>query len=152
MFFKYSSHHILKRRAAKAVSGWLLALGLCFVCLQLAATVASADDGLSSIELSIKPHRCVALHEGQDCYQNIVIRWHSENVGRYCLLNEHSREALKCWSHGDNGVFHYDFQSNKSVSFLLTSMPDGTVIATTDMLVAWVYKSRKRQRMNWRLF
>lgn len=152
MFFNYCSRLIRKRRIAKAASGWLISLALCFVCLQLISTLATADEVVSTVELSIKPNRCVALHEGQDCYQHIVIRWRSASIGQYCLLNELSEEELKCWSPSDTGIFRYDFRSNKSVSFILMSMPDGTVIATSEMLVAWVYKSRKRQRMNWRLF
>lgn len=127
-------------------------MAFCFFCLQFVSTLASAEAVIHDADLSIKPNRCVALHEGQDCYQGIVIRWRSEKVGRYCLSHGESQAELKCWDKGNVGVFHYDFQSNKSVSFLLTRMPEGTLIATADMQVAWVYKAPKRQRMHWRLF
>ena len=130
----------------------LLAMGL--VCLPFISSnaVAQTSEAFVDVELSIKPDRCVALREGQDCYQGLVIRWSGKAVGHYCLLEGVDKKMLKCWEESKTGVLKYDFQASKSTSFSLVVMPEGNLIASTTMQVSWVYKARKRQRMNWRLF
>lgn len=127
---------------------------LCFVFAVLLGcdSLLLADDDPLPAELMIKPSRCVALHQGQVCYQNIKISWQSEVAGDYCIYWALSKEPLKCWIAQREGVLKYDFQSSKTVVFSLRSMQPVTSEINSEMRVAWVHKARKRKRLNWRLF
>ncbi len=126
----------------------LFFLSLSFAALKLVRAEQPGD----SAEITIKPGQCVALNQGQVCYQNTVISWQTETSGRYCVYWELSEAPLKCWDQRRAGTLDYDFKSAQSAIFSLRNMGDGKKVAQIQLTVAWVYKSRKRQRLNWRLF
>ena len=102
--------------------------------------------------MTIRPSRCVALHQGQVCYQNISIEWQVARAGDYCIFWELSEKPLQCWRNKSYGEFEYDFQSTRSIAFKLRSMQTEGGELESEMRVAWVHKARKRKRLNWRLF
>lgn len=102
--------------------------------------------------LSISPERCVALREGQVCYQNIVLKWQTQHKGNFCLYFEDAKISQHCWSQSNQGVYEMDFQSSESRRFVLRAKESTTEIAGVDMIVAWVYGNKKRRRASWRLF
>jgi len=102
--------------------------------------------------LSISPERCVALREGQVCYQNVVLKWQTKHKGNFCLYLEGATISQRCWSQSDQGQYEMDFQSDKSRRFVLRAKDTSTELAGADMIVAWVYGNKKRRRASWRLF
>jgi hypothetical protein len=104
------------------------------------------------VHLTVTPERCVALRESQVCYQNIVLKWQTDNKGDFCLFVEGSNNFLRCWSNLDQGRFEMDFQSKKSRRFVLRTKNDSAKIADAEVIVAWVYGNKKRRRASWRLF
>lgn len=113
---------------------------------------SSPEEELIEAELSIHPAHCVALHQGQVCYQNIRIEWSAGQEGDYCLYWALSEQPLQCWDASSAGEFEYDFQSPRSVTFSLRASRPGGGEIDSEMRVAWVHKARKRRRLNWRLF
>jgi len=102
--------------------------------------------------LTVSPERCVALRQGQICYQNIVLKWQTNNKGDYCLSVEGSNKPLRCWSNFYQGRFEMDFQSKQSRRFVLSAKNNSAEIAGAEVIVAWVYSNKKRRRTSWRLF
>lgn len=103
-------------------------------------------------ELSAQPAKCIALRKGQVCYQTITLRWQTEKPGDYCLWVDNNIEPIECWSTTDRGSVRYKFASKKTARFHLKSDSSENPVANTEVVVAWVYKSRAAGRPRWRLF
>ena len=114
-----------------------------------AAPEQQAD--LPSIRLEAKPSRCVALHEGQVCYLNLVVSWNSKEQGDYCLYEKDTDQVLQCWREANQGDYRIDFQSDRSVVYLLRNEGNTGITVETVVTVSWVYNSNTR-KTNWRLF
>lgn len=102
--------------------------------------------------LEVEPQRCVALHQGQICYQTAILKWHTPITGHYCLYSSRDVKALQCWQGNRSGDHTLEFQSPKSLTFRLRNMDLVQDIVQTKLTVAWVYGNEKRRRTSWRLF
>jgi len=122
------------------------------------ATHADADDQLTMTtrvlapSLEVTPPRCVALHQGQICYQSAQLAWQAPQAGRFCLFISNDAQALKCWEQKNTGNFTFDFQSPHTLTFRLRNMHTHQDLVQTQLSVAWVYGKEKRRRTSWRLF
>jgi hypothetical protein len=114
--------------------------------LQVNAPLANA------VLLQLKPNRCVALHQGQVCYQDIQLLWSTPQVGHYCLYQQNSEQPLHCWQSVNAGEYRYEFASDASMQIQLVNAQTKTVIAQAELEVAWVYKTNTRRKTHWRLF
>jgi hypothetical protein len=102
--------------------------------------------------LNVNPERCVALRQGQICYQEIKFTWQALTPARLCLYDEESTTPIKCWKGKNKGSYSMDFQSSTSRSYILKNEDSKEKIAATKFIVAWVYGNKKRRRTSWRLF
>lgn len=117
------------------------------------AQAVQADNALVEIaQLHLKPNRCVALHQGQVCYQNIQLSWTAPQAGHYCLYQQSTDAPVFCWQGVAEGQHHYEFASATSVQLQLVNLPTKTPVATATIEVAWVYKANTRRKTHWRLF
>ncbi len=105
-----------------------------------------------AVLLQLKPSRCVALHQGQVCYQNIQLLWSTPQVGHYCLYQQNAGEPLHCWENVNAGEYLYEFSSDESVQLQLVDAQTKAVVAQAGLEVAWVYKANTRRQTHWRLF
>ena len=119
-----------------------------FMALLFCGTNVHAEDSL----LHIKPARCIALHEGQVCYQKLKINWRVAAVDTYCLYQQGNNEPLLCWVNKTDGAGIYEFVGNKSSTFLLVRKSDAQVVAQMNIDVAWVYDSSSHRESHWRIF
>lgn len=102
--------------------------------------------------LEVNPQRCVALHQGQICYQSANVMWQAPKTGHYCLYISNTLASLQCWKNKQTGSFIHDFQSPNTLTFRLRNMKTKQDLVQTQLNVAWVYGNKKRQRSSWRLF
>ena len=105
-----------------------------------------------AVLLQLKPNRCVALHQGQVCYQDVQLLWSAPRVGHYCLHQQNVAQPLHCWQSVSAGEFRYEFASDASVQLQLVDAQTKAVVAQTGLEVAWVYKANTRRQTHWRLF
>ncbi|HWV16560.1 MAG TPA: DUF3019 domain-containing protein [Cellvibrio sp.] len=119
----------------------LLLLVFCLPCVW-------ADEG----RLQIKPARCIALHEGQVCYQTLNINWQTAVQGDYCVYLQDSKTALMCWENSNGSQLKYDFESNSTKKFTLQNSRTGEIVAEFSLEVAWVYNAGSRRESRWRIF
>lgn len=131
---------------SKCVAIFLLALASCN------KVSAQTGDGNTSLLLTATPDRCVALRKGQTCYQQVDIQWQSPQAGKYCLSNITTNKVIKCWTDAKQGSYSFDFQADVSHQYALTQNDSGIHLATVQITLAWVYKSRERPKARWRLF
>lgn len=139
----------------KTLMGTLVLLGQCLVHQASAESLGESSESLSSqtsAELSISPKQCIALHQGQVCYQNVIIEWRADKMGDYCLFSKKLSTPINCWKKSAGGKLVFDFQSAHSVVYQLRQMNNNLDVATAEMTVAWVYGNKKRRRASWRLF
>jgi len=101
--------------------------------------------------LKVTPKNCVALHKGQKCYLEVTFDWQAKQ-NDYCLVNSTRSQVMKCWSNKSTGQYSFDFQSTQSNDFSLQVQDSNTNVANAQIVVAWVYKSKKRSKSSWRLF
>ena len=102
--------------------------------------------------LFVKPERCVALRQGQICYQEVTFNWWQLQKGNYCLFNLSTKQTLKCWKNSNQGIFHLDFQSTQSTDFILRAQDQDIEFSKARITVSWVFKSSKRPKSSWKLF
>ncbi len=121
-----------------------------FLCI--AHTTQADNTGVESAQLRLKPNRCVALHQGQVCYQKIQLFWSVPQAGDYCLYQQHTETPLYCWQNVAASEYQYEFSSNTSTQLQLVNIQTKTVVATAALEVAWVYKSNTRRKTHWRIF
>lgn len=133
-------------------------MSLSITLLTVAATVSFAADvePVSSVaetnfSLLATPTRCVALHQGQVCYQRVHLVWRGISAGNYCLAVLGQPEPLQCWQQQTQGSAAYDFASAESQVVQLRAA-DEQVLASVNIEVAWVYKTNTRRKTHWRLF
>ena len=105
-----------------------------------------------AVLLQLKPNRCVALHQGQVCYQNVQLLWSAPQPGHYCLYLQNTAQPLNCWQNVNVGEYRYEFASDTSLQLHLVNEQTKTVIAQAELEVAWVYKANTRRQTHWRLF
>ena len=131
---------------------WLLLL-IGATLLMVTASAAQADDAvIESAQLQLKPHRCVALHQGQMCYQTVQLSWSANQQDNYCLYQQFNEAPLYCWQGVATGQYQYEFVSDSSVQLQLINIQTNAVVATATVEVAWVYKANTRRKIHWRLF
>ena len=110
----------------------------------------NADEVGSS--LSLVPDRCVSLHKGQVCYQNVTLEWRSPLATDVCVYEGSVAEPLRCWKSTEEGVLRFDFQSSSPINYVLREEGGAVPLAITTMNIAWVYKAPKSSHRTWRLF
>lgn len=103
-------------------------------------------------QLRIKPTRCVALHEGQVCYQTLNVSWKAEVAGTYCLYRQDNKVPLMCWDNLASGKWSYEFEGATTQKFILLRKQDFKLIAEASIEVAWVYNASSRRESHWRIF
>lgn len=114
---------------------------------QAHAATAATENGFD-----ITPSRCVALRQGQTCFQDVVFKWQQAHVGNYCVVELSTSEPLKCWKNTSSGELNIDFQSDKTLTYVLRKDEEPTNIASSTITVSWVFKSSKRPKSSWKLF
>lgn len=120
--------------------------------LFIAHAVQADTVEVDAVQLQLKPNRCVALHQGQVCYQNIQLFWSANQAGNYCLYQQIGESPLHCWQGVAAGQYQYEFASDTLVQLQLVNMQTKASIATATIDVAWVYKANTRRKTHWRLF
>ncbi|SFC97844.1 DUF3019 domain-containing protein [Pseudoalteromonas denitrificans] len=124
-----------------------------FFILFLVNVNAIADENrfFNKTELTVTPKSCIALHKGQTCYLEVIFSWQAQN-NDYCLVNTTRNQILKCWNNTESGQYSFDFQSKESNNFALRLKESNEDLVKSQILVAWVYKSKTRPKSSWRLF
>lgn len=112
---------------------------------------AAASDPYN-VGLHVKPERCVALRQGQTCYQEVMFTWRQPQKGNYCLVELSSMDVLQCWQQAYSGQFALDFQSSESLEFALRKQDVTENLAVAQITVSWVFRSSKRPKSSWKLF
>ena len=103
-------------------------------------------------KLTVDPQKCVALRQGNVCFQDLHISWYAPVKGHYCLYIEGQEEAIKCWNNELSGELIFEFEGTKSQSFLLRKNNDKTNLIKATIEVKWVYRNKHGLRSGWRVF
>ena len=118
--------------------------------LLLLPTVALS--GQDSVVFKVTPEKCVSLHKGQTCYQELHISWKSGEPDDFCLYISGQDKPLKCWQHTSEAEYRFEFQSSESrmLTFKLVDQPEP--LASSIVEVKWVYQKQRSLRGGWRMF
>lgn len=135
---------------AKKVTRSMFNIGFPIICSVMLSHSVQAEQN----QLELKPTRCIALHEGQVCYQTLVISWQVETLGKFCLYQQNQKEPLTCWDAKLNGKMRIEFEGKNSQKFYLQRSQDEKVVAESTFEVAWVYdaSTHRDNGSQWRIF
>ncbi len=115
-------------------------------------------------KLTLTPNQCVSLHQDQQCFVTIDIRWQVSHAGKYCLYSSLENNKLTCWLGSKSAIFKQELVIDKDVTFTLKLMDDGIEheksndiesgekIASAVLELAWVHKKSRRSHSAWRVF
>ena len=126
----------------------LSAAGLLFIFLFSISSPASAEP----LALQIKPTKCIALHEGQECYQTLKISWQADAADEYCLISPERKDPWHCWSAMQSARLELEFENANSQIFKLVRTRDQKILGEVTIEVAWVYKADSHRESHWRVF
>lgn len=127
-----------------------LSRGLPLMLLLLVCAFAIADQDIA--QLQVKPARCIALHEGQVCYQTLTVVWSADQADNYCLYQQENKNPLQCWDNTSSAKIAVEFESNSSRKFFLQRKRDNKNLAEFTVEVAWVYDASTHRESHWRMF
>jgi hypothetical protein len=133
---------MINRKHIKYLTLWLISQ------LSIFATYAQQQP---EPKLQITPNKCVALRQGQTCYTDLAIQWHSQEPRDLCVYQTGNSEALKCWQNRTQGSFSGEIKTDKTIEFQLREEKTNLILASSMLKIAWVYK-RKRRAVSWRIF
>lgn len=129
-------------------------IGALFVAL--IATLGEDALAQTPADLTLTPERCVAMNEGQACYQTVIVRWQSNKLADYCLYLQNEPDPIVCWPDARQGRARFEFASETSMTYQLrmtTATGDlSQALAQATLTVSWVYGDSKKRRNSWRLF
>ncbi|NKB33325.1 MAG: DUF3019 domain-containing protein [Pseudomonadales bacterium] len=106
---------------------------------------------------SVTPSRCIALHQGQDCYSTIEFQWTLPADEEYCLIQLLGTEPeefgeITCWSGNEKNSHQLEFVSAANVIYEIRLRNQLNSIGAITVEVAWVYRSGRTNFNRWRLF
>ncbi|MGI9295451.1 MAG: DUF3019 domain-containing protein [Pseudomonadales bacterium] len=127
----------------------VLVTTLC-ITLVVISTHVRADN--QQIEFGVKPNRCIALHQGQTCYQKLKFHWQTPASGEYCLFQTSEAEPLVCWKGKEKASFMHEFKSDSSIIYQIRIKNQTKSLSSVKVKVAWVYRSSRKSASGWRLF
>lgn len=136
------------RREMKKIVHWLGQL-LLYASIYLLCLSAHAEDVFL---LQIKPARCIALHEGQMCYQVVKVNWQADAADTYCLYKQDNKTPVTCWENQSAGKTVYEFEGDVTTRFFLLRKRDAKPVAEFTFEVAWVYDAKSHRESHWRIF
>jgi hypothetical protein len=120
---------------------------LFFTPLAPEARAANADIGFT-----VQPDKCIALHQGQVCYQDLEFNWQTAAGAEYCLYEIPRPEAVICWTGDQLQSHNLEFASAVSTLYQIRTMSGDALISEVIVEVAWVYRANRKSFSRWRLF
>jgi hypothetical protein len=131
---------------------WRASLACLFSLSGLVWAVSSIEQSAYRNELSVQPNTCVSLHQGQDCFANLTLSWHTANRHDYCLYSSAQTTPIKCWNASDQGAITQQISTAQTLHFYLKEDKSDIVVAESLLKISWVYKKQQKSRLTWRLF
>ncbi|BDY07020.1 hypothetical protein F0521_40610 [Ferrimonas sp. YFM] len=122
------------------------------LCCSLMLMPLSALGMDSPVQFTATPERCIALHKGQLCYQDVEFNWQTPESGRFCLMQARDRQQLLCWTGRSRQNYLFSFEGDKTTRFSLIREGEPVPLAEVKVEVTWVYKAPRQSRSGWRLF
>lgn len=115
-------------------------------------TVSKTVTAPVKTSLTVKPNKCIVLHQGQMCYQRLRFSWAVADNNAYCLFNQTRNEVITCWHDKQLRQFKYRFKSSQSEVFQIRHRDQSKALAEVKVAVASVYRSKRSSSSGWRLF
>jgi hypothetical protein len=101
---------------------------------------------------TVQPERCIALNQGQMCYQKLVFQWQTSAGSRYCLHEDTVATPLLCWNGAERSSHEIEFASDRNLIYRIRQEGQTEFLASVEVEVAWVYRSTRKSFSRWRLF
>ncbi|HEX6996553.1 MAG TPA: DUF3019 domain-containing protein [Gammaproteobacteria bacterium] len=113
---------------------WTLAAA--FALIVAAATSAAAQTPERHVTLTVKPVLCITDRREATCDLSILVSWHSDRAGSYCLHSDLADGPIQCWQLAESGMVVEERAVRETFSYWLTAGASGARLAeaTLDVL------------------
>ncbi|HEX7082406.1 MAG TPA: DUF3019 domain-containing protein [Gammaproteobacteria bacterium] len=99
-----------------AAVGW--AFGAFLVAVAGFGAAAYAAEG--RVALTVKPVLCITDRREDGCAISILVSWHSDDAGAYCLHSDVADGPLRCWALAASGMFVEERVLTETIRYWLT--------------------------------
>lgn len=123
-----------------------------FMILLLASLAPQTRGADAAAGFTVQPDKCIALHQGQVCYQDLKFSWRTPAGAEYCLYEVSQTTAVICWTGNELASHTMEFASASSTVYEIRVRNSNTVISAVTVEVAWVYRANRKSFTRWRLF
>jgi hypothetical protein len=141
----YSNNHLKGSSVAYRVL-------ITFLALLLAPFAPDAGAANAEAGFTVQPDKCIALHQGQVCYQDLEFNWQTPAGAEYCLYEVSQPQAVVCWTGEQLRSHNFEFASAASTLYQIRMMGSDVVLSEVTVEVAWVYRANRKSFTRWRLF
>ncbi len=123
-----------------------------FITILLAPLAPGVRAANGDAGFTVQPDKCIALHQGQVCYQDLEFNWQTPAGAEYCLYEVPKLEAVVCWDGDQMRSHNLEFASAANTLYQIRTMGSDVVISEVAVEVAWVYRANRKSFSRWRLF
>jgi hypothetical protein len=125
---------------------------IAFITILLAPLAPEVRAANAEAGFTVQPDKCIALHQGQVCYQDLEFNWQTPTGSEYCLYEMPKPEAVICWTGDQQRSHNLEFASATSTLYQIRVMGSDVLISEVTVEVAWVYRANRKSFSRWRLF
>jgi len=128
------------------------------VCIVYAGTLLYSSLPIAAVSLpatslELTPKLCVLTNNEPVCHSHIDIKWAREQPLLLCLFDKEIANPLRCWEKQRKGQFHYQINTDHSLTFQLRKQHDDTLLASEIYQVIRAQAQyRQRRRKPWNFF
>ena len=123
----------------------------CLLCILMSLPVRADTQTAAdrSMQLTVKPVLCVTDRATPSCRMLFLVVWESVERGYYCLFNDFSEAAVRCWSDEragrteDERIVQSDFQY-----WMQEDGREHQIVAVTVEVLRMDSDDRRRKRRN----
>ena len=101
---------------------------------------------VGDVRLHVKPVLCVTDDRTPGCDLSFLIVWQSDTTGYYCLFNDFSADALRCWRDESEAELTDDRIFDTDFSFWMTGEDLARRLAQVEIEVLRLDTSDRRRR------
>jgi hypothetical protein len=101
----------------------------------LLPVIATAEDDVVDVELTVKPLLCITDNRNPSCDMVFVAVWESAETGYYCLFNDFDEAPLRCWRDEQDGSTTDERTVAENFSFWMTGEDLAARLAQVDVEV-----------------
>lgn len=119
---------------------------LLVIALLLPVPAPGQDSSADDLKLEVKPVICVTDNRNPNCELSFLVAWESRVAGYYCLFDDFTESALRCWMEERTGRTTEDRTIDRGFTFWMTGRNLAVRLVEVDIEVLRLDTDDRRRR------